>query len=358
MIPGILQQDLDAALERSRDLFVELSGARLLITGSTGMVGTLMLESVAHARARTGADIRVAALARDARRLHQRLPWIKDARWIEVAEGDVRSFVPISGAFDLVVHAANTASPAEISADPDGIARVVVEGSRHVHDIAAAAGARRFLQLSSGSVSGSHFTPAPLIDEDDPGTPEGGSDADRLARAKAVAERELLSASGRRAPAVVFARGFALAGPWLPLDSDFAFGNFVGAALAGRSIRVNGDGTPQRSYLYSRDLVTWLWTLLLRGVPGRAYNVGSEHAVSIGDLARQVAALVGGTIEIVRTPALGARAHWHVPNTQRARTEFGLEETVTLSEAIVRTAAWWRERLALGSGAPESASSR
>lgn len=343
-MPGVLEQDLDAALARTRELWTELSGARLLLTGSTGFVGTLLLESVAHARARTGADVRVLALVRDPRRLRARLPWTSTAAWLDVVRGDVRTFALPGGALDLAVHAANTGSPAEIAADPEGVARMIVEGSVHVRDLAAAAGARRMLQLSSGSVCGSHVTPAPPITEDDPGVPAGRGGAGRLARAKREAERQLFAPSSSAAPAIVLARGFALCGPWLPLDFDFAFGNFVGAALRREPIRVTGDGTPVRSYLYSSDLVVWLWTMLLRGAHGRAYNVGSERAISIGDLAHRVAALLGGTVEMGKTPVPGKPAHWHVPSTARVRSELGLEETVPIDDAIVRTARWWTER--------------
>lgn len=343
-MPGVLEQDLDGALARTRELWTELSGARLLLTGSTGFVGTLLLESVAHARARTGADLRVVALARDADRLRARLPWTGSAAWLEVVRGDVQAFAPPAGALDLAVHAANTASPEEIAADPEGVARMVVQGSVRVRDLAAAAGARRMLQVSSGSVCGSHVTPAPPITEDDPGEPAGHGGAGRLARAKREAERRLLAPSSPAAPSIVLARGFALCGPWLPLDFDFAFGNFVGAALRHEPIRVKGDGTPVRSYLYASDLVVWLWTMLLRGAHGRAYNVGSERAISIGDLAHRVAALLGGTVEMGETPVPGKPAHWHVPSTARVRDELGLEETVPIDEAIVRTARWWTER--------------
>lgn len=221
---------------------------------------------------------------------------------------------------------------------------MVVDGSLHVRDIAAAAGARRMLQLSSGSVCGAHFVPAPPIAEDDPGMPDGSDGASRLAFAKREAERRLLVSSSPAAPAIMIARGFALCGPWLPLDYSFAFGNFVGAALRGEPIRVTGDGTPVRSFLYASDLVVWLWTILMRGSRGRAYNVGSEHAISIGDLAHRVAARLGGTVQVGETPVPGKPAHWHVPSVARARNELGLEETVLIDDAIVRTAQWWAER--------------
>ncbi len=322
-----------------------MSGSRLLLTGATGFVGTHLLESVRHARERTGADIRVIAPARHPGRLHARLPWTKDAAWLEVVQGDIRWFAMPSGAVDFAVHSANTASPGEIADDTKAIVRMVVEGSSRVYALAAAAGARRVLQLSSGSVCGTHYAPSPPIVEDDPGVPEKTTPAGLLANAKRDAENALLAASlAPASPAVIFARGYALCGPWLPLDSAFAFGNFLGAAMRGDAVIVSGDGTPVRSYLYSGDMVAWLWTMLIKGTPGRAYNLGSEHDISIGELAHRVAALIGGSVEVAGIPTPGARAHWHVPSTARSRAELGLEETVPLNDAIVRSAEWWNQR--------------
>ena len=316
----------------------------MLLTGATGFVGTHMLESVRHARERAGAGVSVVAPVRDPAKLHDRLPWTRDAAWLEVPRGDVRDFVMPGGAVDLVIHAANTASSAEIAANPEEIARMVVDGSTRIRELAAIAGARRMLQVSSGSVSGAHFTPSLPIAEDDSGVPQGEGAAERLARAKHDAETALLHIASQPGPALVFARGFALCGPWLPLDSAFAFGNFVGAAMRGGPVVVSGDGTPVRSYLYSGDMVAWLWTMLLHGVNGRPYNVGSARAVTIGELAHRVSTLLGGAVEVAGTPTPGAPAHRHVPDTTRVRAELGLEETVSLDDAIVRTAKWWGER--------------
>jgi dTDP-glucose 4,6-dehydratase len=116
-------------------------------------------------------------------------------------------------------------------------------------------------------------------------------------------------------------------------------------ALGGDTIRVGGDGTPYRSYLHAADLAVWLWTLLARGRSGRAYNVGSEEAVTIRELADAVARAAGTIgrhpiVSIARPADPNAAPARYVPSTRRAREELGLAARITLDEALTRTIAW------------------
>lgn len=84
--------------------------------------------------------------------------------------------------------------------------------------------------------------------------------------------------------------------------------------------------------------------MLFRAPSLRAYNVGSEQAVSIRELAEIAAASVNPSIAIhIAKPASpGTLPPRYIPATARAQQELGLRQTVSLDEAFRRTAAWHR----------------
>ena len=133
-----------------------------------------------------------------------------------------------------------------------------------------------------------------------------------------------------------------MVGPRLPLEGQFAIGNFLGDALADRPVHVTGDATPVRSWMHAADMSAWCWTLLARGKAGTAYNVGSEQALTMWDAAQRVAALAEPPVTAVRDrePVIGAAPNRYVPSTRRAREEFGLSAWIPFDDALRRTWAW------------------
>ncbi len=337
--PPLLPRDLSYFEEKTRRLVPLLHGRRILLTGGTGFFGKWLVECLLHLSRVHTLDLELCLLTRDARRFAQGSPHLAGCAGVALVEGDARAFALPGGRLDYVLHAAAD------SVVPPGTKweeqrDSIVEGTRHVLDLAGQRGAKRFLFVSSGAVYGPQPRTVPRVAEDDPWQPYESAYTAGKRAAEALCLREL------RVPCIL-ARAFAFLGPHLPLDAHFAAGNFLADALAGRPMEIRGDGTPLRSYLYAADLAVWLWTLLLLGEPGRAYNVGSDEPVSILELAQRTAAAVHPGLPIHvrgKPPTDGEPPPRYVPSVERARTELGLSAGIGLDEALRRTAEWHRLR--------------
>ncbi len=335
-----LAPDLDRVLRSTSALWDHYRGARILVTGGTGFFGGWLLEALLWANERLGLDVHATVLTRDPAGFRRRRPHLASDPVVSLLEGNVLSLEPLDSPFTHVVHAATAASARMNAEEPLAMFDTIVEGTRRVLEVARRSGARRLLLTSSGAVYGRQPPELSHLPEDWSGAPDTFSAASAYGEGKRAAELLCSLHGAAHGFEAVVARCFAFAGPYLPLDEHFAIGNFVRDALRGGPIRVQGDGTPFRSYLYGADLSAWLWKLLARGRAARAYHVGSEAAICVADLARTVARVlrVESGVEIAREPAQGVAAQRYVPSTRRTRAEMGLAETFTLEEAIQRMA--------------------
>ena len=336
--------DLETVLDASADDLSRFRGGRMLLTGATGFVGSWLLDTLLYADSRLGLDLDVRVLVRDVARL---APHLREDRRVKPVLGDVRTFTT-TGHFDAVVHGAASSSAARGSRDAEAMTMVttILDGTHRALEAAAPSGSIPFLFISSGAVYGPRAPHSGAIAEDGTTGPRVGDPGSGYAEAKRMAEVMCNVAAAQGGARCTTARCFSFLGPRLPLDAHFAAGNFVGDVLSGRPVRVLGDGTTVRSYLYAADLAVWLWRILGHGEPGRAYNVGSEHGLSTFEVARLAADLVSPEHPV---EVLGIQDEQHspgnphyVPSTARARHELGLQETISASDGLGRMFRWYR----------------
>ena len=330
-------------LEHTRDAWDDLRGARVFITGAGGFVGSWLLESLLFANEALNLGVLASVLVRDADTFTRRLPHLAVSPAVRLQIGDVRAARTPTGGFTHLVHCAS-ALPAEANEKrPNEVVDVIERGTARMIAEAEHGDGSRFLQVSSGSVYGPQPSGVARMSEGFPGVANPADPAQRFGAAKRRAEL-YGEAAVPRGVHFVSARIFALVGPRLPLDGQFAIGNFLGDALAGRTVRLTGDGTPVRSWLYAADMAAWCWTLLLRGRAGAAYNVGSEEECTLWDAARRVAALASPAVPVerAREPDAASCPSRYVPSIQRARDELGLDAWIPIDDALRRTWDWLR----------------
>ena len=341
--PPLPQEDLAHVLAHTRALWAEARGGRFFITGGTGFFGMWLLESFAHANDGLQLGMSAVVLTRDPAAFARKAPHLAARPDLTFLQGDLRTFAFPAGRFDHVIHSAADTGIWTKGEPADGLMDSIVTGTRHLLDFTVGAGVRNFLLVSSGALYGPQPPNLDRMPEDYGGGPDPLLPGSAWAEGKRVAEHLCAVHAARHSYALKIARGFAFVGPHFPLDAHFAVGNFLRDAMRGGPVRVMGDGTAYRSYLYAADLAVWLWTILFRGPAGRAYNVGSDADLTILALANLVASAVGGGCEVVLgqpTPAPGVPVNRYIPDIRRAREELGLEVRIDLRTALARTARW------------------
>lgn len=342
------KEDLDHVLDRTRDLWDELRGQRVFITGGTGFFGRWLLESLLWANDRLSLGISALVLSRSPEAFRRGAPDLAGHGAIRFHTGDVRSFEFPAGTFSHIIHAA-TQSSAKLNAEaPLIMFDTIVDGARRTLEFARHCGVRKFLLTSSGAIYGRQPPEMTHIPEDYLGAPEPTDPRSAYGEGKRAAETLCALFSQQYGIETRIARCFAFVGPYLPPDTHFAIGNFIRDRLKGGPIVVEGDGTPRRSYLHAADLAIWLWTILFRGQNNRIYNVGSEESVSISELAHMVAASFSPAVGVIirGKPDPRKAPERYVPSTARANRELGLMPWISLPAAIARTIAFHRDPVA------------
>lgn len=336
----VIDQDLDSILDRTRELWQELRGERILLTGGTGFFGCWLLESVLAANRAAGLNVSVTVLSRNPEAFRKARPHLAQAPAVTLLAGDVRQFAFPDGRFKYVVHAATETWARPGSGGSVELLETILGGTERVLQFAVTHGTEKFLFTSSGAVYGPQPEAISHLREDYPGAPDPLAPNSAYGEGKRAAEALCAAYEQQFGLDCKIARCFAFVGPLLPLDQHFAIGNFIRDALGGEPIRVQGDGTARRSYMYASDLARWLWTILLSAPSGQAFNVGSAQSVSIEELANTVRSALGVTadVKIARRALAGSPVHQYVPCVQKAEQQLGLRCEVPLEEAIRKTA--------------------
>ena len=338
-----LSADLDLVLLRTRPIWEELRGRRLFVTGGTGFFGCWLLETFAWANDRLGLGAEMVVLTRNVENFRKKAPHLASRADIQFHIGDVRDFAFPAGSFSHVIHMAVAATIQQLKENPALAVEIMVKGTERALEFAARCGASKFLLTSSGAVYGPQPPGLPHIPEDYKWVRDRSN-----ARQEGKVKSEMLCtiAGQRHGIQMKIARCFTFVGPYLELDAGFAIADFIRDAMAGGPIRISGDGTPYRSYLYAADLAAWLWTILLRGASDRPYNVGSGNAITIAETAAEVARAIGRNtgVDVAKKPVPGRTASRYVPDINRAVSELQLDAWTPLDDAIRTTALWNSQR--------------
>jgi UDP-glucuronate 4-epimerase len=315
--------------------------ARVLVTGGVGFIGCHVTRALLERRyevvvaddfsdapyptrqkRRNEADLRAA---------------FANVRIVEACVTDRRAMAGLVAGADAVIHLAGLAGVRPSFSEPARYARVNVEGTAVMQELAREASIERFVFASSSSVYG-NSTPLPAR-EDAPATaPESPYAASKRA-AELVATAICRNAPDMRCSALRF---FTVYGP--RQRPEMAITQFTRLALAGEPITLFGDGSMRRDFTHVDDITRGVLAVLdTDRAPGfRAYNLGSGAPVDLRTLITAIAAAAGAEPRVERAAVPLGDVDATFADITRAREELGWEPRVKLADGLKTVVAWLR----------------
>lgn len=333
-------EDLEHIYQNTQDIWESFRGKSIFLTGGTGFFGKWLLESFLYINEKLALNATITTLTRNPEAFLIEYPFYKNhSNNIKFVKGDILNYdFKLDEKFEFIIHGATAASESLNKSNPLLMMDTITIGTRNILNFAITQPIEGFLFVSSGAIYGKQPWNVSHIKESDSFTIDINNSKAAYAEGKRIAELYCSTYFEKYNLPLKIARCFAFVGPYLPLDTHFAIGNFINNFLKNEEIVIKGDGSTVRSYMYASDLMIWLWSILIKGEINQPYNVGSDEAISLKRLAEKIINIskTKVAIKILGSPVQREHIDIYCPFITKANT-ICLQIKIQLIEAIEKT---------------------
>jgi UDP-glucose 4-epimerase len=303
---------------------------KVLVTGGSGFIGSHIVERLLT----EGHSVRVLDNFATGRR--ENLLRVRSE--IELVEGDIRDSERVCdavGGCEVVLHQAALPSVPRSFQDPLATNATNVTGTLNVLGAARDSGVRRVVYASSSSIYGAN----PSLPKHEGLMPRPVSP---YAATKLAGEGFCRTFDDVYGLETVALRYFNVFGPRQDPRSHYAVPNFFAAMLNGGHPIVHGDGEQSRDFTYVSNVVDAnLLAMCREGVAGKAYNVGAGKRITLNDLLRRIAALIGREPKVRHGPPRRGDVEHSQADVSAAKRDLGYMPSVSLEEGLRLTLEWF-----------------
>lgn len=324
-----------------KDNRMKLKGSTALVTGGAGFIGSTIADRLIA----EGANVRILdnLLTGDMDNVNSAAEFIEgDVRDPEAVRKSVRGV-------DVVFHEAAQINPAKAVEDPMFDFDINAKGTLNVLLLAKEAGVKKFLMASTnvyGDVDMEEMSEefATLATQTSLLSPYAAS--------KVCGEAYLKVANDELKLPTVRLRYFNVFGPRQLIKSESGvIAIFSLAALAGEPMRIFGDGTHARDFVYGEDVADAnIRAAVTEEANGGVFNVGTGVETSVNQVAEKVNEITGADVPILHVEDRAADFRRAKADLTLSRRVLGYEPTVDFDTGMRRYIAWLKEREAKKAG--------
>jgi nucleoside-diphosphate-sugar epimerase len=312
--------------------------ASLLVIGGSGFFGKSILDSFNRGLLEKWGVTELNLLSRNSTKLRKSHPEMINSS-VNLFDQNICECKHLPHA-DYIIHAAASTEISGYINTPKSQYENMLNGVANYCKLAKTLHkTSKILYVSSGAVYGQQPYTLSAITEDF----SYSDSVDNMVinkRIYTLAKRDcekMFSTLGQEGLDTSIARCYSFIGCFLPRDQHFAIGNFLNDAISGNPIRILANGAVYRSYMYADDLVEWLLSVLfLSSNKCPVFNIGSDEAISIHELAFKIANLFSLKTIINNDMSNLTAVDRYIPSVEKAKMH-GMQIKFDLDSAIANT---------------------
>lgn len=280
----IYLNDLENIVSDSNIEWEKFKDKTILITGATGLIGANLVNALLYANQKFNTNCKILALVRSIEKANKRFEHQKTDNLVFI-EGDIREPIIYKSNIDYIIHAASQTSSKKFVEDSINTIDVALRGTKNILELAKEKDISSMVFLSTMEVYG-----RPQTDEKISETHSTNLDTTEIRNCYPISKRMCENLCICYNVNAKIARLTQTFGPGVEYNDERVFAEFARCAIENKDIILHTKGETKRSYLYTADAVRAIFTILLKGESGQAYNVANEDTYcSIYEMAELVA---------------------------------------------------------------------
>lgn len=261
------------------DLKLNLSGSTIVVTGATGLIGSLLIKCLAH----LDLGFKFILPIRNKKKAEN---CFNGYDCVEIEQCDIPTFFNrLTVDVDYIFQCASPTNGAYISEHPSETLLLPIESMKSISEYARTHSVKSIVYLSSIEYYGENHDDR-LIDENFIGDIDLRSPRSAYPLGKRAAEFLSFSYAKEYDIPIKIARLTQTFGAGISNEDNRVFAQFARSIIGNRDIILHTQGNSAKPYCYTTDSISALLYILIKGKDGEAYNVATpETYISIKDMA-------------------------------------------------------------------------